>query len=168
RGGRTRALAHKGLTSGGPARLSVRAGAEGLASGVPAVGVKSRTLGGYVKASRWIALAAVGLLAVSLTATGALGSGRAHKAPQATIKVALVSDIGKFNDKSFNQLQLEGLKRAKTLLGINILPLQSNSVSDYLPNFNTAVRQGSNLVIAAGFLLADNMETMATQFPKTK
>ena len=121
-----------------------------------------------MKVSRWIVLAAVGVLAISLTATGALGSGRAHKAQQAKIKVALVSDIGKFNDKSFNQLQLEGLKRAKTLLGISILPLQSNSVSDYLPNFNTAVRQGSNLVIAAGFLLADNMETMATQFPKTK
>jgi basic membrane protein A len=121
-----------------------------------------------VKLSRWIALAAVGALAISLTATGALGSPRAHTAQNAKIKVALVSDIGKFNDKSFNQLQLEGLKRAKTLLGINILPLQSNSVSDYAPNFNTAVRQQSNLVVAAGFLLADTMETVASQFPNTK
>jgi basic membrane protein A and related proteins len=81
---------------------------------------------------------------------------------------ALVSDIGKFNDRSFNQSQLEGLKRAHSELGVKIMPLQSNSTSDYTPNFNQAVRQHANITIAAGFLLADTLETVADQFPNAK
>ncbi|HUH21279.1 MAG TPA: hypothetical protein VLZ09_05360, partial [Gaiellaceae bacterium] len=48
--------------------------------------------------------------------------------------VALVSDIGKFNDRSFNQSQLEGLNQAKSELGVQTDPKQSNQVSDYIPN----------------------------------
>jgi basic membrane protein A len=81
---------------------------------------------------------------------------------------ALVSDIGKFNDRSFNQSQLEGLKRAQAELGVKTLPLQSNSTSDYTPNFTTAARKNANITIAAGFLLADTLETIAAQFPKAK
>ena len=33
---------------------------------------------------------------------------------------------------------------------------------------NSAVRAGSNITIAAGFLLADTLETIANQFPKSK
>ena len=102
--------------------------------------------------------------AVALT-TGFSGTGKA--APQATFTAALVSDVGHFNDKSFNQSQLEGLKRAKAQLGINILPLQSNTVSDYIPNLTNAIRRGANIVISAGFLLADATETVASKFPNT-
>jgi basic membrane protein A len=79
-----------------------------------------------------------------------------------------VSDIGKFNDRSFNQSQLEGLKRAQKELKIKIKPLQSNSTSDYVPNMSSAVRARSNITIAAGFLLADTLETIAKQFPGSK
>jgi basic membrane protein A len=82
--------------------------------------------------------------------------------------VALVSDIGKFNDRSFNQSQLEGLNRAKSELGIQTLPLQSNATSDYVPNFTQAVRRNAGLTIAAGFLLADTLETVAARFPDSK
>jgi basic membrane protein A and related proteins len=81
---------------------------------------------------------------------------------------ALVSDIGKFNDRSFNQSQLEGLKRAERELGISVLPLQSNSTSDYIPNFTQAVRRKADITIAAGYLLADTLETVAERFPKAK
>ena len=47
------------------------------------------------------------------------GSGTAAPAkPHATFTAGLVSDIGKFNDKGFNQDQLAGLKRAKAKLGL--------------------------------------------------
>jgi basic membrane protein A and related proteins len=121
-----------------------------------------------VKVSRWVIFLGVGVLAAALAAGGALiKSGQGSAAPQATVKVALVSDIGKFNDRSFNQSQLEGLKRAKTQLGVTILPKQSNSVSDYIPNLTSAVRAKSNLVISAGFLLANATATMAKKFPNT-
>ena len=78
---------------------------------------------------------------------------------------ALVSDIGKFTDKGFNQNQLKGLLAAKAKLGITTVALQSNSTADYAPNFNTAIRKGAKLVIAAGYLLAPTQATFAKKFP---
>jgi basic membrane protein A len=105
------------------------------------------------------------------TSAGSTSTGEtttvATTAPPARVTAALISDIGKFNDRSFNQLQLEGLKRAKSKLGASIVPLQSNSVSDYIPNLTSAVRQKSDLVVAAGFLLANATATMAKRFPDT-
>ena len=89
------------------------------------------------------------------------------KAAKATFQAALVSDVGRFNDKSFNQSQLAGLNRAKKVLKIKVLPIQSNSTGEYVPNLTTAVRKGSNIVLAAGFLLASSLKDVAAQFPKT-
>jgi basic membrane protein A and related proteins len=121
-----------------------------------------------VKVSRWVMLAAVALLAVGLAVGGALvRSDSGNAAANATAKVALISDIGKFNDRSFNQFQYEGLKRAQSKLGVSILAKQSNSASDYLPNLTAAIRAKSNAVISAGFLLAGATATVAKKFPDT-
>jgi basic membrane protein A len=115
------------------------------------------------------------VLVVAALATVAAGCGSGGKSSNAgttssgsSFTAALVSDIGKFNDRSFNQSQLEGLNRARGELGINVLPLQSNSTSDYVPNFATAVRRNANITIAAGFLLADTLETVAARYPDAK
>ena len=122
-----------------------------------------------MKVSRWVTLAVAGVLVAALATGGALiRSSQGTAATRAGTIVALISDIGKFNDRSFNQNQLAGLKRAKATLGITAVPLQSNSTSDYNPNFNTAVRiKHANLVIAAGFLLANTTQTYAKKFPNT-
>ena len=121
-----------------------------------------------MKVSRWTMLALVGMLAVGIAVGGALVTSDAGSAAsRANVTIALISDIGKFNDRSFNQFQLEGLQRAKTKLGVNILPKQSNSTSDYLPNLTAAIRAHANAVISAGFLLADSTATVAKKFPST-
>jgi basic membrane protein A and related proteins len=102
------------------------------------------------------------VVAIAAAIGGACGS---QAAPTASTTVALISDIGKFTDHGFNQNQLAGLNKAKKQLGITTISLQSNSTSDYSPNFNTAIRKGSKLVIAAGFLLAPAEATYAKQFP---
>ncbi len=107
----------------------------------------------------------IGVAAAVIVSGGLVGGSAA--APRATFTAALISDVGKFNDKSFNQSQLAGLERAKSQLGVNILPLQSNSSSDYLPNLTTAVRRGANIVMAAGYLLAPTLAQVASQFPTT-
>ena len=97
----------------------------------------------------------------SSTSSGSSGGGNSK------VLVALVSDIGKFNDRSFNQSQKEGLERAQSDLGIKTAELQSNSVSDYTPNLTTAVRKKANLIISAGFLLANATDTVAKKYPNT-
>jgi basic membrane protein A len=120
-----------------------------------------------VKVSRWVIVAAAGALAATTITAGAMARTDGPAAKKADFTAALISDIGRFNDRSFNQSQLEGLKRAKTQLGVAIMPLESKSTSDYAPNFNTAVRKHANLVIAAGFLLANTTATYAKKFPDT-
>jgi basic membrane protein A len=125
----------------------------------------------------WLSLL-VGALAVTLALVGAGCGGSSSKSGGGTttgtttsggkkVTVALVSDVGHFNDKSFNQSQLEGLNKAKADLGITAIPLQSNSASDYLPNLTSAIRRNADLVISAGFLLAPATATVAKKYPNT-
>jgi basic membrane protein A len=107
-----------------------------------------------------VAVPAVALVAVLLVGTGSA----AHKV---TIKAGLVSDVGRFNDKGFNQSQLVGLKRAKALGGVTIQAIESRSGGDYVPNFATLARQHYDVIIGAGFLLADAENKVATKFPDT-
>ncbi len=106
------------------------------------------------------------LIAVALTAVGFVTSGAA--APQATFKAGLVSDVGRFNDKGFNQNQLTGMKRAAKVLKISYRAVESRAASEYLPNMASLARQNYNIVISAGFLLADATAEVAKQFPNTK
>jgi basic membrane protein A len=108
----------------------------------------------------------VALTAVLCTAAGFVSNGTA--APQATFKAGLVSDVGRFNDKGFNQLQLVGIKKAAKDLKIQYRAVESRSAGDYLPNMASLARSGFNIVISAGFLLADATEDVADQFPNTK
>ena len=108
------------------------------------------------------ALAAVAVVAVMLVGTGAA-------APTAGYKAGLVSDVGRFNDKGFNQLQLKGLKfAAAKISGLQTSAVESHSAGDYLPNFASLARKGYNIIIGAGFLLAAQEATVAKQFPNTK
>ena len=86
-------------------------------------------------------------------------------APASDLTVGLVSDVGKFNDRSFNQSALEGLERAEAELGVDGSPIESRAASDYIPNLTSLARDDEGLTIGVGFLMADAMNTVATQFP---
>jgi basic membrane protein A and related proteins len=105
-----------------------------------------------------VALAAMAVVAVSLVGTGAA-------APKAGYSAGLVSDVGRFNDKSFNQSALEGLRRAERELGIEGRAVESRQPSDYVPNLSTLARQHYDVTIAVGFLLAEPVNTVAKRFP---
>ncbi|HUQ23651.1 MAG TPA: BMP family ABC transporter substrate-binding protein [Gaiellaceae bacterium] len=114
---------------------------------------------------------AAALTAVLMLAIGAgTGSARsdAQAAPAAAYKVALVTDIGGLDDRSFNFLANQGLKQAKTKLKIDGRVFISKSNADYVPNLTTAARGGYNLVISVGFLMGDATAQVAKRFPKTK
>jgi basic membrane protein A len=81
-----------------------------------------------------------------------------------SIRVGVVSDVGRFNDRSFNQSALEGLRRAESELGAEVRPVESRQTSDYVPNLSTLARQNYNLTIGVGFLLAEAVNTTANRF----
>jgi basic membrane protein A len=81
------------------------------------------------------------------------------------VRAGLVSDVGRFNDRSFNQSALEGLRRAESELGVEGRPIESRQTADYVPNLSTLARQGFDATIGVGFLLAEAVNTAATRFP---
>ncbi len=111
----------------------------------------------------WIALGAV-----AATLTGAAVVSAAQQQKATTIKAGLVSDVGKFNDKSFNQSALEGLNRAKKELKATTRPIESRAAGDYIPNLTTLSRQKYDVTIGVGFLMADAIAAAAKKFPKQK
>jgi basic membrane protein A and related proteins len=114
---------------------------------------------------KWMVLASVALVAISALTVASIGS--AKPAAPAKLKVALVTDVGGLNDKSFNALAYKGLKDAQKKLGIDGRVFISKSASDYIPNLTTGAR-GYDLVIGVGFLMADQVAAVAKRFPDTK
>jgi basic membrane protein A len=115
-------------------------------------------------------LVAAALIAVLVMALGA-GTGAAKsdvQAAPAKFKVTLVTDIGGLDDRSFNFLANKGLVTAEKKLGVDGNVFISKSDRDYVPNLTRAARNGSGLVIAVGFLMADSVDQVAKRFPKTK
>ena len=121
-----------------------------------------------MRVRRWMLAAGVAALAAAIAVGTALGGSKAPTAQKAGYKAALVSDVAGFSDNGFNKNQKKGLIRAAKKIGGTAFPIVSHSSSDYQPNYNTAVHDGANIIIAAGFLLGDTMKQYATQYPNIK
>ena len=103
-------------------------------------------------------------------ATSALTTASTETAPAPagpSIRVGLVTDIGGLDDRSFNFLANQGLERAREQLGVQVRVVVSRSNADYVPNLSNLARQGYDVVIGIGFLMADAVETVAGRFPDT-
>jgi basic membrane protein A len=97
-------------------------------------------------------LAAAAVAALALVAAGCGGgdsSGSGTTAAQTTtaaggktFRVGLVTDTGQLNDRGFNQLAYQGMKRAERELGVQGRVLESPSSADYIPNLSTLAREG--------------------------
>jgi basic membrane protein A len=82
-------------------------------------------------------------------------------------KVGLVTDVGGLNDRSFNFLANKGFEQAKDELDATGSVIQSKSDSDYTGNLGSQVKNGSDIVIGIGFLMADAVKEAAEKAPDT-
>ncbi len=121
-----------------------------------------------------LVLSVLAAVLLALAAAGCGGGDDDEGQPAATgnttgeeINVGLVSDTGRFNDRSFNESALNGLERAESQLGVDGRPIESKIEADYVPNLSTLAQQGYELVIGVGFKFEQAMDTVATKFPKT-
>ena len=99
---------------------------------------------------------------------GDAGGTTAGETTQEALRVGLITDLGQLNDRGFNQLAYEGLKRAQSELGVDGRVLESRSASEYVPNMTTLARQGYDLIIGVGFAQGDAIATAAQRYPDTK
>src|SRR3954453_21930976 len=117
----------------------------------------------------------VAVLAVGLAGVAACGSddssksgGGSSSSAKKKIRVAMVTDIGGINDRSFNASAYSGLQRAQKELGAEIRVVTSKSNADYVPNLSSLARQKYDLIVAVGFLMAEATETVAKSSPQQK
>jgi basic membrane protein A len=108
-----------------------------------------------------------GSAAAPSSTTSTASSGGASSSAK-NFKVGVVTDIGGLNDHGFNHLAYVGLLHAEKALGIQGRVLTSSSGADYLPNLTTLARDGYNLVIPVGFLMAQATDQVAKAFPSVK
>jgi basic membrane protein A and related proteins len=123
--------------------------------------------------SKLLVAAAVAALAVTVAGCGGTSSSTGTTAAQApttsqtrAIRVGLVTDTGQLNDRGFNQLAYQGMKRAERELGIQGRVLESPSSSDYIPNLSSLARQGYDLIVGVGFDQANAVDSVAGKFPQ--
>lgn len=81
------------------------------------------------------------------------------------IRVALVTDVGKINDGTFNQFAYEGLQRAQEELGVQVDYIETQQPTDYDRNLEQFASQDYDLVIGVGFLMGDAVKAVASRHP---
>ena len=99
---------------------------------------------------------------------GAAGTTATETTAKEALKVGLVTDLGQLNDRGFNQLAYQGLKRAQRELGVKGRVVQSASAADYIPNMRRLARDGYGLIVGVGFAQGDAIDTVASRFPQTR
>ncbi|OJX78952.1 BMP family ABC transporter substrate-binding protein [Leifsonia sp. 71-9] len=110
-------------------------------------------------------LLAAGVVAL-LAACGSAPSSTSSAGAGSKYLPCIVSDQGGFNDRSFNQLGLEGVQEAAKKIGSSYKQVQSKSANDYLPNIKSLIQQGCNIIVASGFNLVAPVKEAAAANPK--
>jgi basic membrane protein A len=82
--------------------------------------------------------------------------------------VGLVTDVGKIDDKSFNQSAYEGLKQAEKDLGASIKYIETTDSKDYGKNIETFAEAGYKVIITVGFALGEATIEEAKKYPEIK
>lgn len=85
-----------------------------------------------------------------------------------TFCVGLVTDVGKVDDKSFNQSAWDGVKQIEKSLGAQIKPLETVDTKDYAKNIKQFTDAKYDVVVTVGFLLADATKAAAATATETK
>jgi basic membrane protein A and related proteins len=110
--------------------------------------------------------AAHSALAAIFCALAAAGCARVHARPQpGQLTLGMVTDVGGLGDKSFNDSAYNGLLQAQSSLRAFIKVLQSKSAADYQPNLTVLSEARYGMIYAVGFLMGDDLQQVAQQFP---
>ena len=108
------------------------------------------------------ALAALSLL------MAACGSDSDTSGGTSKLKVGLVTDVGKVDDKSFNQSAWEGVQQAKKDLGAEVKFVETTDPKDYAKNIEQFANAKYNVIVTVGFGLGEATAAAAKKYPSIK
>ncbi len=81
--------------------------------------------------------------------------------------VGLVTDIGKINDKSFNQSAWEGIEQAQKELGAQVQYIETANSKDYAKNIAAFGDLHYDVIVTVGDSLSDATLAAAANYPNT-
>ena len=103
---------------------------------------------------------------VAAPAAGADAGSSAAAEPQ--FKIGLVTDVGRVNDRSFNQSAWEGVVGAAEGLGLpedNYRYIETQDAKDYADNIQQFIDAEYNVIVSVGFALGDATNAAAQENP---
>jgi len=83
-------------------------------------------------------------------------------------RVGLVTDVGKVDDKTFNQFAYEGMVKAAAELSMPRTFIETMQPTDYEKNIQQLIDEGYGLLITVGYMLGDATGKMAGEHPEVK
>jgi len=116
------------------------------------------------------ATAAAGLLGLALSAcsTAEKAASEADCGTETGFCIGLVTDIGKVDDKSFNQSAWEGAQEAAAANNGFAKYVETQDPKDYADNIALFADAGYNVIVTVGFLMAEATTIAAEKYPDVK
>jgi basic membrane protein A len=110
------------------------------------------------------------LALAGVVAFGVIGCGQTETGTEANeYKITLILDEGGVNDGSFNESAWRGALQAQDEIeGVKVNYIESQQVSDYTSNVETAVEDDADLIIGIGYKLGDTMLEASINYPDKK
>ncbi len=81
------------------------------------------------------------------------------------LKIGLITDVGKVDDKSFNQSAWEGAQQAAAALGGEANYIETEEAKDYENNINLFIEDGAQVIVTVGFAMGDATIAAAMAHP---
>lgn len=110
--------------------------------------------------------------AIAITTLGFTAPAQAAAKPdcsKAKFKIGVVTDLGKVDDKSFNQTAWDGAKAAaKKISGGCATYIETTDGKDYAKNMGLFGDAGYKVIVTVGFLMADATAVAAAVYPNIK
>lgn len=104
------------------------------------------------------------------TTTQAPAAAADNGASTTALKIGLVTDVGRVNDRSFNQSAWEGVKQAGTAMGLTegdgFKYIETKDPKDYADNIAQFVDNDFQIIVTVGFALGDATIAAAKANPK--
>lgn len=84
------------------------------------------------------------------------------------LRVGLVTDVGKVDDKSFNQSAWEGVQRAQRELGAEVKFLETTDPKDYAKNIEQFAQDSYDVIVTVGFAIGQASQEAAVKYKNVK
>ena len=114
-----------------------------------------------------VVLLAAAVCAATALVASSVASARPAKSA-AGFSMAIVTDIGSLQDRSFNQLANGGRIAVGAELAIKTRVYETHSEAERIPNMLAAGKAGYNMIFAVGFLNFSALNAVAPRFPKAQ